>query len=47
MESGYESSDGLCISYNMPKGYVAGLWTRDPRARSARGGSVHKPQHTD
>ena len=37
----------ICISYNMPKRYVAGLWTRDPRARSARGGSVHKPQHTD
>ena len=29
----------LCISYNMPKRYVAGLWTR---ARSARGRmSVH------
>ena len=37
----------ICISYNMPKRYVAGLWTRDPRARSALGGSVHKPQHTD
>ena len=34
----------VCISYNMPKRYVAGLWTRHP---SARGGSVHKPQLTD
>ena len=32
----------LSISYNIPKRYVAGLWTRDPRARSPRGGSVHK-----
>ena len=45
--SGTKSCKSICISYNMPKRYVAGLWTRDPRARSARGGSVHKPQHTD
>ena len=30
----------VCISYNMPKRYVAGLWIRDPRAR--RGVSINR-----